>query len=75
MILPLCSALARHIWSAGSSVGVPSTGERDILERLQSRTTKMFEKLEHLLYRKRLRELRLFSEEKRSLGEDLINVY
>lgn len=35
----------------------------------------MFEKLEHLLYRKRLRELRLFSEEKRSLGEDLINVY
>lgn len=35
----------------------------------------MFEKLEHLLYRKRLGELRLFSQEKRSLGEDLIDAY
>jgi len=25
VILPLCSALVRHIWSAGSSCGLPST--------------------------------------------------
>lgn len=25
LILPLCLALGRHIWSAGSSVGIPST--------------------------------------------------
>ncbi|KAK4830951.1 hypothetical protein QYF61_014410 [Mycteria americana] len=27
VILPLCSSLVRHIWSAGSSSGLPSTKE------------------------------------------------
>ena len=67
LILPLCSALERPQLEYCAILGFTVQKDRELPERDQQRVTKMTGGMEHLPYEERLRDLGLFTLEKRRL--------
>ena len=76
VIIPLYFVLVRPYVEHCTQAGGPQyRKDVELLERVQRRAMKMIRGLEHNLYEDRLRELSLFSLEKRRLWEGLIAAF